>query len=244
MPSRGREDGTFDVMKFSLLLFWLALIVLAAIFLPIEEILYGIQDWSRQAGPTAVVALTALFAVWLVCSMPTSPYMLLAGFLFGAGKGFAVIWIGGLFGSALAFLLGRTIARDWIERRMKRQPFFIALDRAIGRKGFLVVFLSRMVMVFPYPLLNYALGLTSVRFRDYLLGTNLGMALPMLLMVFLGTTANDVTAIIRGDVHLGRTEWVIAGIVFITVISLIAVTIRIAGKTLREELLAAEQENG
>ena len=229
-------------MKFSLFLFWIALIVLAAIFLPIEEILYGIQDWSRQAGPSAVVVLTALFALWLVLSLPTSPYMLLAGFLFGVVEGLAVIWIGGLVGSAVAFMLGRTVARDWIERRLQRQLFFTALDRAIGRKGFLVVFLSRMVMIVPYPLLNYALGLTSVRFRDYLLGTNLGMALPMLLMVFLGTTASDVTAILRGDVQLGRTEWILAGVVFVLVVGLILATIRIAGRTLQEELRAAEQK--
>jgi uncharacterized membrane protein YdjX (TVP38/TMEM64 family) len=169
--------------------------------------------------------------------------MLLAGFLFGVWEGLAVIWVGGLVGSAAAFVLGRTVAREWIERRLQRQLFFTALDRAIGRKGFLVVFLSRMVMIFPYPLLNYALGLTSVRFRDYLLGTNLGMALPMLLMVFLGTTANDITAIVRGEVHLGRDEWILAGVVFVLVVGLIFATLRVAGKTLREELIAAEQEN-
>jgi uncharacterized membrane protein YdjX (TVP38/TMEM64 family) len=220
------------------------MLIVAAIFLPIEQILYGIQDWSRQAGPTAYVALTLLFAFWVTFSLPTSPYMLLAGFLFGLVKGLAVIWVGGMIGSALGFLLARTMARDWIERRLKRRSFFIALDRAIGRRGLLVVTLTRMVMVIPYPLLNYALGLTKVRFRDYFIGTNVGMVLPFALFVFLGTTASDVTAIMRGDVHFGRNEWIVASVVFVAVVGLIFLTLRVAGKTLREELLAAEQETG
>lgn len=218
------------------------LVILATIFLPVEQILYGIQDWSRQAGFMAYIALAALFAFWVTFSLPTSPYMLLVGFLFGAIKGLAVVWVGGMVGSALAFLLVRTVARDWIERRIKRQTFFIALDRAIQRKGFLVVLLSRMVMVFPYPLLNYALGLTNVRFKDYFVGTNLGMILPFLLFTFMGTTARDVTAIMRGDLSLGRTEWIIAGTIFIVVIGMIILSLGIARKTLREELLKAEQE--
>lgn len=230
-------------MKVSLLLLFVAVVILAAIFLPVEQILYGIQDWSRQAGPVAYVVVAAAFAFAVTFSLPTSPFMLLAGFLFGVIKGLTVMWFGGMVGSALAFWLARTVARDWIERRLKRKVFFSALDRAIGRRGLLVVLLTRMVMVIPYPLLNYALGLTQVRFRDYFIGTNVGMILPFALFVFLGTTASDVTAIMRGDVHLGRNEWIVAGLVFVGVIGLIFLTVRLAGKTLREELLAAEQES-
>ena len=154
-------------------------LVLLALFLPLEQILLGIQDWADTNPESAAYVVGAVTALGIVLLLPSSPLMMLAGFLFGLVKGFFVFWIAGIFASALAFWIGRTVARPWVERKLQNNGTFIAIDRAIERKGFLVVLLTRLVMVLPFPALNYSLGLTSVSFGKYVLGTNLGMALPV-----------------------------------------------------------------
>ncbi len=152
------------------------------------------------------------------------------------GKGFAVAWLAGLVASTLAFWVGRTVARPWIERRTQRHPLFQAIDRAIRRKGLLVVFLTRFVMLLPFPALNYMLGLSAVRPRDYLVGTNLGMLLPYFLFVYLGTTVGDVTALLQGDITPGRRELLLGAVALFAVLAAVALMVRVAWRPLSAEL--------
>ena len=117
----------------------------------------------------------------------------------------------------------------------------MAIDRAIQRKGFLVVLLTRLVMMLPYPGLNYSLGLTSVSLRDYVLGTNIGGLPAFFLFVYLGTTVSDITALINGDVSLEGREMLIGMTALFVVICLVLLIVRVAGKILKEELVAARE---
>ena len=94
-------------------------------------------------------------------------------------------------GSAATFLIARYLARGWVARRIARYPRFAAVDRAVGADGLRIVFLLRLSPVFPFNLLNYALGATRVRFRDYLLGA-LGMLPGTFLYVYLGSLGAGV----------------------------------------------------
>ena len=78
------------------------------------------------------------------------------------------MFVGATLGASAAFLVARYVARCAIERRIAGNPRFAAIDRAVGREGCKIVFLLRLSPVFPFNLLNYALGLTRVRFLDYL----------------------------------------------------------------------------
>lgn len=224
------------------LLFAILLIalVLAAIFLPIEEIMKNIQAWVSTHPSSAVFVVTASITLGTLLLLPPSLMMMLAGLLFGLFQGFLVAWVAGLVASSAAFWIGRTFARPWIERKIQRNAIFMSIDRAIYRKGFLVVLLTRLVMFIPYPALNYSLGLTNVSFRHYLLATSLGAIPPFFLFVYLGTTVNDIAAIVNGDVRLEGKEMIIGAIALGAVISLVLLIVRIAGKTLKEELLAAQ----
>ena len=171
--------------------------------------------------------------------LPASLFMMLGGFLFGTAKGLAAVWLAGLIASTLAFRIGRTVARPWIERRIRRHTAFMAIDRAVARKGFLIVLLTRIVMLLPFPWLNYALGLTSVSTKDYVAGSNLGMILPYFLFVYLGTTVSNVTAIINGQVSLERNELIAGGIVLVAVLVAVALIIRASARVLKAELTSS-----
>ena len=216
-------------------------VVLTAIFLPVEQIMTGVQNWAETNQSSAVFIVTAGIVLGTLLLLPLSLMTMLAGFLFGLAQGFVVIWVASLVASTAAFWIGRSLARPWIERKIHRKTTFVAIDRAIQRKGFLVVLLTRLVMVLPYPALNYSLGLTSVSLRNYMLATNIGGVPPFFLFVYLGTTVSDIAAIINGDVRLEGTEMVVGLAALLVVIGLVLLIVRVAGKTLKEELLAVRE---
>lgn len=211
-------------------------LIFLAVLLPVEQLVVALQQWAEANQSRAFVVVTACIMLGLLLMLPSSVLMMLAGLLFGLAKGMAAIWLAGLVASAIAFWIGRTAARPLIERRIRRRPVFQAIDRAIQRKGLLVVFLTRIVMLIPFPALNYSLGLTGVRFRDYLIGTNIGMLPPYFLFVYLGTTVSDVAAIMSGNISLERNE-ILAGIIaLIAVLLIVGLIVRASARVLREEL--------
>lgn len=219
----------------------LAAVILALTTLPVEPLLHALRNWAGAGGPLALLLVTGFLAIGIILLLPSSLLMMLAGFLFGPAWGLAVIWVAGLIASTAAFWIARGLARPWIERRVRGRPIFVAVDRAVRRKGFLVVLLTRLVMLLPYQVLNYTLGLTGVGFRDYLLGTNLGMLAPMFLFVYLGSSAADLAAVLEGQVALDRGEMVVALAGLAAVIGVVSLIIRAAGRVLREELRAASK---
>lgn len=229
-------------LRLILFLCALALLVVLAALLPLEEMVETLRAWTSDHPSQALLVVCCITSLAFLLLLPASLFMMLSGFLFGLFQGFVIIWLAGLIASTAAFRLGRTAARPWIERRIRRHSLFMAIDRAVQRKGFLVVFLTRMVMLLPFPWLNYALGLTAVSNRDYLLGSNLGMVLPYFLFVYLGSTANDLSALFRGDVQLSADGFAVAASVFVAVLVAVVFTVRAAARILREELARKPSE--
>src|SRR5262249_36543250 len=137
------------------------------------------------------------YAVATVAFVPGSVLTLAAGAIFGLAPGVVYVFIAAVLGSTAAFLVSRYVARQVIERRLKDNPRFAAIDRAVGAQGRKIVFLLRLSPVFPFNLLNYALGLTQVRFADYLIAS-IGMLPGTLLFVYYGKLAGDVAALAGG----------------------------------------------
>jgi uncharacterized membrane protein YdjX (TVP38/TMEM64 family) len=148
-------------------------------------------------GAWGPVAFAAAYAVACVVGVPASLMTLAAGALFGLAVGTAAAFAGALLGATLAFLVSRYVARALVERRVARDARFAALDRAVGAQGRRLVFLLRLSPVFPFVLLNYALGLTRVRLRDYVVASA-GMLPGTLLYVYYGKLAGDVAVLAAG----------------------------------------------
>ena len=102
-------------------------------------------------------------------------------------------------------MIGRTLLRGWVEQRVARNPKFQAIDRAIGEQGFKIVLLLRLSPVFPFNLLNYALSLTNVSFRDYFLASWIGMLPGTVMYVYVGKAAKDVFLLIS-ELFAGKVQ--------------------------------------
>ena len=105
--------------------------------------------------------------------------------------GFLSAWIGAILGACAAFFVGRTLARDWIAAKVAGNSKFAAVDEAVGKEGFKIVFLLRLSPVFPFNFLNYALGLTKVSFKHYALASMIGMIPAGLMYVYFGSAARS-----------------------------------------------------
>jgi uncharacterized membrane protein YdjX (TVP38/TMEM64 family) len=142
-----------------------------------------------------------------------------------------------VLGSGAAFLTGRYFARDWIESRLESNPRFAAVDRAVAKDGLKITFLLRLSPVFPFNFINYALGLTQVSFRDYMLAA-FGMLPGTLLYVYYGRVIGDVAALAGGAAP--ERSWASWGVTILGLAATIAV-MAIVTRTARRALGEAEE---
>ena len=194
----------------------------------------ALVEWVNAQGIWAPVIFIAAYAAATLAFVPGSLLTLAAGAVFGIVRGTAFVFIGAVIGSALAFLVSRHVARPMIERRIVGDQRFERIDRAIAREGMKIVLLLRLSPVLPYNLLNYALGLTRVTFRDYLIAS-FGMIPGTLLFVYSGKVAGDVAALAGGaQVERGTSYY---ALLIVGLIATAAVTIwitRIARRAIQE----------
>jgi uncharacterized membrane protein YdjX (TVP38/TMEM64 family) len=199
--------------------------------------------WVDGLGVWGPVVFVAGYAAATVAFVPGSLLTLAGGAIFGLGWGTLYVFAGATLGALGAFLVARYVARAAIERKVADMPRFTAIDRAIGREGRKIVFLLRLSPVFPFVLLNYALGLTRVRFLDYAVAS-IGMLPGTLLYVYSGKLAGDV-ATVAGDgaaAERGAGYWVVMGLGLLATLAVTTVVTRIARRALTEDLEAVEGE--
>jgi uncharacterized membrane protein YdjX (TVP38/TMEM64 family) len=144
------------------------------------------------------------------------------------------VFVAAVLGSSLAFLVARYAARPWVERRIAANAGFAAIDRAIAQQGRRIVFLLRLSPAFPFNLLNYALGLTRVRFADALVAS-LGMLPGTLLYVYYGKLAGEVATLAGGArVERGAGYYTVLGLGLAATIVVTTLVTRTARRALRE----------
>jgi uncharacterized membrane protein YdjX (TVP38/TMEM64 family) len=227
--------------KYRLLLVLAVLVVLALAGRRAAALLPAFSAWVDGLGAWGPVVFVAGYALATVAFVPGSLLTLAAGALFGLARGTVLVLVAATLGASLAFLVARYLARDLVERRLAGNERFAAIDRAVGVEGRKIVFLLRLSPLFPFNLLNYALGLTRVRFADYLLASA-GMVPGTLLYVYYGKVAGDIARLTGGGtVRRDAGYYVILGLGLVATLLVTAVLTRAARRALRE---AADGEHG
>ena len=129
----------------------------------------ALQAWVEGAGAAGPVLFMGLYAVATVLFLPGAVLTLAGGALFGPLWGTLWNLTGATVGAALAFLIARHLGADWVARRAG--PRLQRLNEGVASEGWRFVAFVRLVPLFPFNLLNYALGLTRISFVTYLLAT-------------------------------------------------------------------------
>jgi uncharacterized membrane protein YdjX (TVP38/TMEM64 family) len=201
----------------------------------VREVLEAFVTWTRDLGPVGAVVFGAAYALATVLMMPGSVLTLGAGLLFGVVWGAVTVSIASTTGAALAFLVGRFLARDWVASKVSGRPKFQAIDRAVGREGFKIVLLTRLSPIFPFNLLNYGYGLTGVKFWPYMLASWVGMLPGTIMYVYFGSLARNVAAVAAGR-EKTTADYIFYGIGLIVTVAVVVLVTRVARKALKNAL--------
>jgi uncharacterized membrane protein YdjX (TVP38/TMEM64 family) len=232
------------VVRLAVVALLLAAVAAGLTFLPLKEHLGSVVQWVHGQGAWGPVVLGAAYIIACVLFVPGMILTLGAGFLFGPVLGTVTVSIASVLGATAAFLVGRYLARDWIERKVQAYPKFRALDRAVAGQGFKIVLLVRLSPVFPFNLLNYGFGLTKVSLRDYVLASWIGMLPMTILYVYLGSAANkaamSLTDLFDEGIEGGVAEQVLYGLGLVAAIVVAIFVTRIARRALRDVIPEAE----
>jgi uncharacterized membrane protein YdjX (TVP38/TMEM64 family) len=197
-------------------------------------------EFVRGLGPWAPLVLAAAYILATVLLLPGFVLTLAAGFLFGPFVGTITVSAGSVLGASLAFLLGRTIARHAVERRIAGNERFQALDEAVGKSGFKIVLLTRLSPVLPFNVLNYALSLTKVSLSSYVLASWIGMLPATALYVYVGSTLQSLASAASGEVEHGPAGYLFFGVGLVATIAVTIILTRIATRALKRHVHLSE----
>ncbi len=221
----------------------LAAIALVAYALPVGDIIRTVVTWIDDHRRIAWLAFFGSYVVATVFMIPGSILTLAAGFLFGVVTGTIVVSISSVAGATAAFLVGRALGREWVRRKIGGDRRLAAVDAATRERGFLIVMLLRLSPLFPFNVLNYFLSLTGVKTSHYVFASWIGMLPATVLYVYIGSAAQDLAALLAGELDAGRAGHVLflAGLGATALVTVLVT--RYATRALRSELARAEAAN-
>lgn len=213
-------------------------IVVSAIMLPLREWLDVASAWIDVNPLSGRLIFIAAFIALTILMVPGSILMLSGGYLFGLGIGLPLVSVGIALGAGAASFVSRTIARDWLAQHFAGDARFQAIDRAVAKKGFLIVLLSRLSLLIPFNLLNLIYGLSGISLIRMILATWVGMTPAVILYTYLGSIAGSLDELFSSDTQndlLGKTI-LVSGLVMVGIVTF--VVHRTATRELKRELEA------
>lgn len=145
--------------------------------------------WLPERGAVGWLLYVACYTAAAIALLPAAALTLLAGFAYGVGPGFALALGASTVAAAANFSLARWIGRHRVEAVLRTQPRLRALWDAADHNGPRWVLLLRLSPVVPFAVLNYVMGTSRMRLRDFLLASTIGKAPSALCYVYVGSAA-------------------------------------------------------
>ncbi len=171
----------------------------------------ALQHWAEQAGVAAPLLFMVIYAIGTVLFLPGSVLTLAGGALFGPVMGTFYNLTAATVGAVLAFIIARYLASDWVEQktggRLKK------LKEGVENEGWRFVAFVRLVPLFPFNLLNYALGLTRIRLSHYFIATYVCMLPGAIAYTYLGYAGREAVAGAEGLIQKGLLALALLAIV-------------------------------
>jgi uncharacterized membrane protein YdjX (TVP38/TMEM64 family) len=163
-----------------------------------------------------------------------------AGAIFGLWRGTLIVYVSALLGSVAVYGLAAPLAHGRIMRRLERDARVSAIRRAVVGDALWVMFLLRLSPLVPYNLLNYALSLSGVRFKDFVLAS-VGMLPAIVMYAYYGKVVGDVAKLAAGvSPPRGIEYWALVGIGLVATIWATHIITRAARRAMEQQRIANE----
>lgn len=191
--TRKHATGRKPLLKALALAVFIVAAILIVRFTPIAGYLTAetLGRVLEAAGIWAPVLFILVYTAGICLFVPGTLLTALGAAIFGPYLGFVYVWVGAMLGASAAFWIGRTLGREFAASRIGDR--LKKYDEAIERHGFATVLYLRLIY-FPFTPMNFGMGLTRVRFRDYLFGTGLGIIVGTFIFTFFVGTVKEVWA--------------------------------------------------
>jgi uncharacterized membrane protein YdjX (TVP38/TMEM64 family) len=168
-----------------------------------------LRESLSNYGSVAPFIFILLYIFLTLFLFPGTVLTIAAGVLFGTILGTLYTIIGATIGASLLFLISRYLGRSFISEVIENKYKKIKdYENKLEKQGFKVVVFLRLVPLFPFSILNFSLGLTKVKFKDYFLGTMLGIIPGSFALAYFGDSITE----------LNYTSIIISSLLFILLI--------------------------
>jgi uncharacterized membrane protein YdjX (TVP38/TMEM64 family) len=166
-----------------------------------------LQSWLETMGLWAPVIYIVLYTLGTLLILPSTPLNLTGGAIFGIWWGTFWTAIAALVAAIAAFIFTRTIGRKWVSQKLAGR--WSAVDAEICQGGLFYLFAIRLLPIIPYGIVNFVAGLTSIKFKDYVIGTLLGTLPGVLPFVMMGA---GITKLSQGNILPLMVAFALTGI--------------------------------
>jgi uncharacterized membrane protein YdjX (TVP38/TMEM64 family) len=198
------------------------------------DVVTAMQQRVMHWGTWSVICYPLLFALCNILLLPGGILCVGSGFFFGLWWGFLVVFVGNSISAAVSFAVSRWLGQHWLRRKLSRHPMLRALEPAVEREGWKIVFLSQLHPLFPTSLISYFYGLMRIPFRTYMLWVLIGRVPGLFLYVYLGTLGQLGLNLLRGKSHPRVIEYWTWGGTFVVSALLLFVLSRIAIRAVQD----------
>ena len=188
------------ILRFGLLMLLVVGIALVLIYRKQFDVA-AVEDWVKAAGAAGPILFMLIYALGTVFFLPGSVLTLAGGALFGPVMGTFYNLTGATLGATLSFLIARYLVSDWVERKTGGR--IRQLKEGVENEGWHFVAFVRLVPLFPFNLLNYALGLTRIKLSHYVIASYLFMLPGAIAYTYLGYVGREAVAGEQGLIQKG-----------------------------------------
>ncbi|MCB1787046.1 MAG: VTT domain-containing protein [Chromatiaceae bacterium] len=194
-----------------------------------------LEAWVASAGAAAPVLFIGVYALATVLFFPGSVLTLVGGALFGPAWGTLYNLTGATLGAVLAFIIARYLASNWVQARIEAGAGgrVERLFKGVEAEGWRFVAFTRLVPLFPFNLLNYALGLTRISLLHYTLASFVFMLPGALAYTYLGFAGREAVA--------GNEGMIRNGLIALALLALVTFLPRLVARLREKPMLTVEE---
>jgi uncharacterized membrane protein YdjX (TVP38/TMEM64 family) len=212
--NRGKGSGLVKLLIFIVFLVTvIAVVRLTGLHAYMDQ--QRLQKWIAGYGTWGPLIYISFYFVAPAFFLPGLPITVAGGILFGPLWGVVYAIIGSTGGACVAFLVARYLGREWVANKL-RGTNLVKLDDEVERQGWKIVAFTRLIPLFPFNLLNYAFGLTRIKFLHYAVTSFIGMLPACIAYIVFSSSLLDL---LKGKISVQ----LIVGIVLVVIVSAIPV---------------------
>jgi uncharacterized membrane protein YdjX (TVP38/TMEM64 family) len=199
-------------------------------------------EWLELQGAWAPLLFILVDALVVVLVLPGVLLTLGAGFMFGVVSGGIYVILATTVGGSVAFLIARRfLATTKLARYCLYNPRFQSIANLSQRRGWGIVFLTRLIPFFPFKLSNYFFGLAGFSLRDFCVGTFWGIMPITFFNVYLGSLAADLTMLRSQRLERTPLQWFLYALGLLLVLGLLIYCTRLARRMLETYLAGGKK---